>query len=199
MPPTPEPIPTPELLDGRTLFVRTAVGIGLLLVGMAAIGVWIREPAIRASRTFIDTLGGPGVFIGYLLPDAFPIPIPHEIFTSMALVAGMNFWIACAWAFAGSLTGACIAYWLGRSLHRLQPIGNLLERHGGQIGLGIDRYGTTVVAVGALTPLPFGLICWMSGAGRMPFGRFFAVCQLRAVRVVVYTGLAWAGIITFIN
>ena len=75
MPPSPEAVPTPKLLDGRTLFVRTAVGIGLLLVGMAAIGVWIREPAIRASRTFIECFTP-----GYLqrVESIFPKQGTHE-------------------------------------------------------------------------------------------------------------------------
>ena len=55
-------------------------------------------------------------------------------------------------------------------------------------GAGLDRalrtHGIKVVAIAAITPLPYSLSAWAAGSTQMPYGSFLAVSLLRLVRIV---------------
>ena len=48
------------------------------------------------------------------------------------------------------------------------------------------KYGFWMVVLGALTPLPFSLTCWLAGIFRMPFKNFLIAASFRIPRFIIY-------------
>jgi membrane protein YqaA with SNARE-associated domain len=167
----------------------------LLVGGVAALGTWFHRPLLAIADSFVGSLGGPGVALGYFIPDAFTIPLPNDVSSLLGLAGGMTFFEVCAWATLGSLLGGAVGYWVGRLLRTTRWLGRVFERRGGLAQQLLERYGLTAVAVAAITPLPYSIFCWAAGAGKLPFRRFLLVSLLRIVRVAGYLYLIQLGLL----
>jgi membrane protein YqaA with SNARE-associated domain len=182
----------------RRLLAATIGGlVGLTLV-VAALGAWLRGPLTAAGRAFVEHLGGPGIAIGFLLPDAFTIPLPNDTFLALAVAGEFPFWATVAWATAGSLAGGSLGWWLGRTLRRTARVQRLFAAGRGAVAdAALRRHGVWIVALAAVTPLPYSVCAWAAGSTQMPYRVFATVSLLRVFRVagalwLVQLGL-WAG------
>lgn len=175
-------------LDARRLIVSSLVALVALLVVIAALGAWFREPLLSAGRWFVDTLGGPGIAVGFLVPDAFTVPIPNDAFLALGRAGNMPTVPLVAWALLGSVAGGSIGWGLGRLLRRTRALARFLTGRGAGLDRALRRHGLLVVAVAAITPLPYSISAWAAGSTAMPYLAFFAVSLLRLVRIV---GALW--------
>jgi len=175
--------PPPEL-DARRLLLSSGLGILALVVVMAGLGAWFREPLMSAGHWFVTTLGGPGIALGFFVPDAFTVPIPNDAFLALGRAGGMPTGPLVAWAMLGSVTGGCVGWWLGRGLRRRGGVDRFLSGRGAALDRALRRHGLWVVAIAAITPLPYSVSAWAAGSTGMPLPHFFAVSLLRIVRVV---------------
>lgn len=50
----------------------------------------------------------------------------------------------------------------------------------------MERYGLLALALAALTPLPYSLVCWACGATKVRTVPFILVSLLRVPRVAIY-------------
>lgn len=55
----------------------------------------------------------------------------------------------------------------------------------------LHKYGIYLIAVAALTPLPFSGICMLVGSVKYPMNRFLLVASLRYARFIVYGWIIW--------
>lgn len=185
-----------ELIAPRRIALLTGLFI-VALVGIAAVvGALFRDPLQQVSAAFVDLLGGPGIAIGYLIPDAFTVPIPNDAFGWFGIEGGMAFWDVVAWGTLGSVTGGCVGYLIGGRLRTTRWVSRFMAGRGRAFERLIRRYGVWVVAIAALTPLPYSLSAWAAGAVRMRFSTFFAVSLTRVVRVSGALYLIRLGLLT---
>lgn len=56
------------------------------------------------------------------------------------------------------------------------------------------QYGGFLIFVGALTPLPFSLICMLVGAYKYPFSKFLFYASFRFVRYALYAYIIWEAL-----
>ncbi|MCB9476176.1 MAG: VTT domain-containing protein [Deltaproteobacteria bacterium] len=190
------PVPLSRAINTRQLFLRGIVGLGLVMIGLGAIGYFLRGPVKAWSVVFVDKLGGLGVSLGFFLPDAFTFPIPPEPWMAAALIGGLPFWEIVLFGSAGSLIGGTCGYFFARQVaHTPWYQRTVLERYADMHKL-IETYGTHALVVGALTPLPYSVAAWACGAISMPFSRFFAVSLLRIPRVIGYLALVKLGVVS---
>jgi membrane protein YqaA with SNARE-associated domain len=182
--------------DRRTLlgFAARLLGVlGLLFAaGAIAAAVW-RETMLAAGRWFVDTLGGPGVALAFFATDIFPIPVPPDTFSAMALVGGTPFLAVVAWATLGSVLGGTGALFFGRWLARRGWYRRVMDRFDGRIEPWLRRYGDLGLIAVIFLPVPFEVGAWAAGALGMPVGRFMALACLRSVRIALYLGLFVLG------
>ena len=89
-----------------------------------------RDWILEFCRTFVERAGGPGVFVGFMIPDMIPIPFSQDIFTGMAVLGGMSMTEAVSWAVAGSLVGGSIGFSIGRMIKRSARVRRFLEGRG---------------------------------------------------------------------
>ncbi|PRX43892.1 membrane protein DedA with SNARE-associated domain [Prauserella shujinwangii] len=129
----------------------------------------------------METLGGPGAAIAVGLDNLFP-PIPSEVVLPLAgfTASQGTFTLAGAlfWTTLGSVLGAVIVYFVGRTFGRERT-----RRLLGRIPLvstddfdraeaWFARYGTKAVFLGRMVPLVRSLISLPAGIERMPFWLF---------------------------
>ena len=182
--------PDPAL---RRLIWQTLLGLVAAMVILGAVGWLFREPVERYSEAWVEFAGGWAVLAAYTVLDTVPIPVPHDAFGAVAMMGGMPFWEVVSWASVGSLSGANLAYLLGRKLRHTAWFKRRMATRGEEAHRFVARYGMVGVAVGALTPLPFSVCCQAAGALEMPWHKFMLTVMLRPPRVALYLGLVQIG------
>ena len=55
----------------------------------------------------------------------------------------------------------------------------------------LKKYGSYLVFVGAVTPVPFSATCILAGSVKMPIGQFLVVSSYRFIRFALYGWLVW--------
>jgi membrane protein DedA with SNARE-associated domain len=167
---------------------------------------WITE--------IIGRLGYAGVAGLTFLENVFP-PIPSELVIPLAgYVAAqgdMRLMLVIATASAGSLAGAAVWYWIGRSVgeRRLRV---WVDRHGKWLTLSskdvdkaqlwFSRYGNAAVFFGRLVPGVRTLISLPAGFARMPvlpFVVYSALGTLLWTAALAYAGVALQSNFTIVG
>ena len=83
------------------------------------------------------------------------------------------------------------AYSIGRRFSRSQLYNRMSTTFLKQYEEKIKKYGSYLVFVGAVTPVPFSATCLLAGSVKMPFRLFLAVSSYRIIRFAVYGWLVW--------
>lgn len=102
----------------------------------------------------------------------WPVPIA-VILTSMIVLYPQHWWIYGITVTIGSVTGAWIAYILGRMFKNIIMTSEKLEWFRNIVGLNpkkidevkklYDKYGSYAIILAAITPIPYKLVTWVSG------------------------------------
>lgn len=199
LPSTPEEPPRPAGvgadLDTRRLIITSVVGIVGLVAVVAAIGYWLREPLLALGTTFVDRFGGIGIAIGFAIPDAFTVPLPNDTFLALGLAGGMSDGPLIAWGTFGSIMGGSLGWALGRLLRRTTWLRRFMTGRGAGLDRALKKHGIKVVAIAAVTPLPYSVSAWAAGSTFMPYRTFVTVSLLRVVRVVTSLYLIHLGLL----
>jgi membrane protein YqaA with SNARE-associated domain len=180
-------------IDPATLALQLGLLLFVLFAGIVVLGAYFREDALFWSRRFVETLGGPGILIGLLVPDALPIPLPHDAFLTFGLIGGLGFWTTVAWGGVGSIGGGVVSFYLGRWLATTRLYAALVERLDLRAHHIVERYGMIGLGLSTVTPIPYGACCLAVGALGMSFRTFFLVIQFRWLRVAGYLWIIEAG------
>ena len=138
------------------------------------------------SEQFVALTGAWGVGLGFLLPDALTLPIPPDAFLVAGYLGNLSFWEILVWASGGSIIGGTLGFLMIRALSEKPRVRRWLDTKISKGKVFMDRYGLYALALGALTPLPYSMICWACGAMRIRLAPFLAVSLLRIPRVAVY-------------
>lgn len=186
--------------QGHIPFARLLGRTVLILFGLAVFagiaGLFFRDPLTAVAHAFVARWGGWGILIGFMIPDATGLPIPHDVFLALGLLGGLPIPQIIAFASVGSLTGGTLAFLASRYARKLPFFERRLASRAPEIEAMVARYGVTALAVGALTPLPFSLVCWASGLLGLRLRTFLLVSLLRIPRVAGYLALLHLGFIS---
>jgi membrane protein DedA with SNARE-associated domain len=150
----------------------------------------------------LDSLGAPGVGLLVALENLVP-PIPSEIVLALggflASEGRMSLPIVIVAATAGSVVGALVLYWLGRSLgeERLKrwldhiPLVDADDLD--KADTWFERHANAAVLLGRCVPVVRSLISIPAGANQMPLPRFVAFTTLgSAVWNSLFVGAGYA-------
>ena len=171
------------------------MGILLIMVLTFLLGQVFEAELQAIGRGFVGRFGGPGIAVCCAAPDALPMPPPHEVCMAFGRLGGMTFWVVIAWATFGSLSGGTAGYLIGRRLSGARWFQRIVGGRGRLAWEAIARHGPVALALGALSPIPYSICCWASGAMRMRPGLFFAVSLLRLPRLAFYLWLVQLGLV----
>lgn len=186
----------PDELQPRRLIIATAIALVGVVVVVAVLGLWFREPLLATGRWFVQTLGGPGIAVGFAIPDGLTVPIPNDAFLALGRAGQMATGAIIGWALLGSLCGGSLGWLIGRRLRRIPRFDRFMAGRGAGIDRALQRHGLKVVAVAAITPLPYSLSAWAAGSSAIPYPSFLAVSLLRIVRIVAVLYLIDLGLMS---
>jgi len=186
-----------DLLDLRTIVIRMVVGIIVIVIVVGAAAYLLRQPIMDASKGFVSAFGGWGVAAGFFLVDGFTLPFPNDAFSLLGLKGNISFWMVVFWASLGSYVGGLVGYGIGVMLRRTAWFIRFMNGRGAEVYALIRRYGLVALAIAALTPIPYSIACWASGAVQIRMSHFLLVSLLRIPRIAFYLWLIELGFITF--
>lgn len=83
------------------------------------------------------------------------------------------------------------AYFIGRYLSTLNWVrDHLLERYASTMQQ-LKRFGALLIIIAALTPLPYPIICQLSGLTKFPFKTFAWITTVRFLRFLIYGAILY--------
>ena len=181
---------TGSLLTTRVV-IRLVVGIVVLLGVVALLGAWLREPVTTLASEVVEGFGLVGLFFAVMFFDSSPLPLVTEPLLFVAHAGGIDFVTIAAIGGTASFLAGGVGYGGGVLVGRLSWVQAWLDR----VGLGpiMRRRGAMVIAITAVTPLPFAASTWTAGACQVAPVPFILVCLLRYLKVSFYLGLIVLG------
>lgn len=170
----------------RGLILQTLGALVVLGIVLALISTFLKEPVEAWSKSFIGNTGVWGVGLGFFFPDAFTLPIPPDTFLLAGHLGGLPFWEIVVSASVGSIAGGTLGFMMIKRLSNQPRSRKWIHKKLSSGQVLMDQYGGLALALGALTPLPYSVICWACGAMGMNLRIFLAVSLLRIPRVIGY-------------
>lgn len=170
----------------RSMVIQTLV-VTAVLIGIVAVlaHFWLDEFKTLAQGT-IESLGMPGVLFGLWLTDTFTFPIPTDMYLAVAVGAQSPVIpTIIAICIVSMIAGNC-GYFVGPQITKIGFVRRRVEAFRPRGEKLFARWGVGAVAIGALTPLPYSIICWIAGIYKMPYKKFFWATFFRIPRMVAY-------------
>jgi membrane protein YqaA with SNARE-associated domain len=130
------------------------------------------------------------VFLVFIASEVFFGIIPPELFMIWALkaeeeIAGGYFLIVTFLALLSYASGV-IGYYFGLRFSKSKFYRNIKEKFAAPFEKNVRRFGGYMIAVAALTPIPYSAICMLTGAARFNFVHFLVLGIFRLARFLFY-------------
>ena len=186
---TDNPLP-PGKTRRRPWFLRHLAPILSLLLVVAIVTaifiVYFTQPDLLDR---MEGYGYLGVFVvSLVLNGTVLLPVGNmALIASLGATLQVPLFVGLAGG-AGAGIGEMTGYLLGRSGRGLIGGGRMYA----SVERWVKRWGWLAVFVLSVFPLVFDVVGIIAGVLRMPLWRFFLACWLG--RVLLYTGVAWAGV-----
>jgi membrane protein YqaA with SNARE-associated domain len=176
---SPEALAAPAL--GRrelvTLGVRWTIGIAIFIALMMVVAEWLREPLEALGKTFVARFGYAGMTFGTFLADGFHFPIPPQFYMLVGVSSGQPDLATLGAVACGSLPGGLVGFVVARRLAHVEVISKKLARSTALVERAFERFGYGAALLASLSPIPYSVLCAISGAHRLKW-RFFALLSL---------------------
>ncbi|HPH46397.1 MAG TPA: VTT domain-containing protein [Chryseolinea sp.] len=91
-----------------------------------------------------------------------------------------------------SFGAGVLGYFIGKYFSRTRLYRKLEYKYFRQYNRQLKKYGSFLVLVGALTPVPFSATCMLAGSVAIPFKQFLLACSARVFYFVLYGWIVWS-------
>ena len=177
----------PETADDlRGLALRV---LGGLLAGALALALVARlfHAQLEAIGVyFVHHFGVAGIFLGTFVADSVSFPVPPQFYLlTLVTCGGPQLPGLLAVCGATLVAGRC-AYHLAGPLMRIGPLRRLVQRSQPRIDKLFLSHGYRTMLVASLTPVPFSVLCYLSGIYQIPPGPFYLFLILRVPRILIF-------------
>ena len=180
-------------LDLRYLIVRTIIFTIVIVAAVVLLGAFFREPVTLFANWLIDELGLFGLLFGIVISDAFTFPVPPDTYLLITVASGGDVQKMLTICCLGSISAGTIAYFFGPHVSKFPYFSKRIEKYRSRGEKLFEMYGVWTVAIAALTPIPFSIVCWFAGIYKMAYPRFFVATLARIPRLVGYYWLFELG------
>lgn len=165
------------------------LSIALIIGAFFAVDTWIID--IDAAAAWITKALSPAG----LLAIFFASEVSFGLITPEILIVWADETLKPQWMlfFLASLSyvAGITAYFIGRFLATRRWIRNhLVERYASTLDQ-LRRFGALLIILAALTPLPYPIVCQLSGITRFPFKMFALITTVRFLRFLIYGALLY--------
>lgn len=149
--------------------VATLIGLTIVFLLIAL----VFEPQFRwVGDVIITRFGLPGLTLTIVLLDYFLQPFPPDILVYSYVLSKGDTVLVATLAGVASVLGGSFGYLTGRVLEHEGATKFIKPHHYKQAHDLFEKHGFWAVLIGAITPVPFNVVCWLAGVFRMPFAYF---------------------------
>lgn len=168
------------------LALRWLLGVVGLLAVMIGLASYFRAPLEHVGRAFVDRFGYVGMTLGTFIADGFHFPIPPQFYMLLAITSGVSQVAAFAAITLGSLAGGFAGYKFAARLAHIEVVRKRLEPSRVQAQQLFDRYGYLAAVLATFLPIPYSVLCYLSGLNGLPYRVFFVLSLCRIPRLVFF-------------
>lgn len=175
------------------MIAQTLGGLVLLVLLVGLLHHFLQAPIERLGKAFIAHFGIAGVALGTFLSDAAHIPPPPQFYMLTLVSSGGPQWPTLLAIMAASVCAAPFSYNLARLLVRIPFFERRFKAAAPRVERLMERHGFGAVIFGALSPIPYPLLCNLSGIYKIPWRYVGVMVALRPLRLLVIYELIRAG------
>lgn len=173
--------------------LRFALGAAALLGVVAAVSRLLGPSLEPLAVRFVARYGYPGMALGALVSDLTTFPVPPQFYMVTAVSAGAPWPPTLFFIALGSVLGGAGAYRLGSRLAAVPWVRPRVEGSRPWVDRLVARYGAWGMAVAAMSPIPFSVLCYLTGAYRLGPRAAAIVLGLRVPRLAIFYALIALG------
>ncbi len=182
----------------KTKYLLSNLGKGLLWL-LVIIGIFlvVKKYFGDSYQVFMDSISDQPVlvFLVFIFSEVLFGIIPPELFMIWALKAkegstGNYYIIVMALAVLSYVAGI-IGYYFGRRFSKTSLYIKLRDKFAAQFEKNVRRFGGYMIAVAALTPIPYSAVCMLTGAAGFRFNHFLLLGFFRIARFLFYGFIMW--------
>lgn len=171
-----------KFLLGNVLKILAVFGVFILVAFF--IESYIIDLNALGPKVF-SKFPAPLVYLVFFVSEVLMGLLPPEVFILWAQQFDNTFWVL-AFLAIDSYLGGVGAYGLGLLLRRIPKIKLYLDRKFAIHLSRIKKWGGVIVIIAALFPLPWGVICLLSGMLKYPIKPFLVFAMARLFRFHLY-------------
>jgi len=182
----------------KAKYLLSNLGKGLLWL-MVIIGIFliVKKYYGNVYQDSMDAISDQPllVFLVFTFSEVFFGIIPPELFMIWGIKAKEGsqisyILIVIALATLSYIAGI-IGYYFGLRFSKSALYIGLRDKFAAQFEKNVKRFGGYMIAVAALTPIPYSAVCMLMGAARFNFGNFLLLGIFRLARFLVYGFIMW--------
>lgn len=173
----------------RKNLIKAIIALAVFIFVIGGLSVWLEQEIILITNAVVDRIGFFGLCLILLITDTLVTPFPPDVL----LLVIANSPLAEHWPFYVLILG-CVSVCAGMIGWKIgQKLGGtgLAKRLFGDVQPEhrefIQKYGFWAIVLGAITPLPFSVTCWIAGILKIRWQVVLAAAVLfRIPRFVLY-------------
>lgn len=183
-------------LDEKAIFTIKNIAKGILVFLVIIIAYVLLKKIVNIDflKLITEFSANPElVFIIFVLSEFFVGIIPPEIFILWALEKyslGEYFVIVTLFSIISYIIGI-IVFRIGKTVHKVKMYNLFNKRITGRYIIYFNKFGSLLIIIASITPLPYSLICFLVGAVNFSFKRFIYFSLFRFLRFAVYAIVIW--------
>ncbi|PIQ49997.1 MAG: hypothetical protein COW03_02245 [Cytophagales bacterium CG12_big_fil_rev_8_21_14_0_65_40_12] len=141
---------------------------------------WVSDDYVLMLVIFLTS----EIFVGLLPPELFmiwSIDDPGLVYAIIIMAMAII-----------SLFAGLINYWIGKEISTKAFFKRIfLKKRLKKYQKQYDQYGGGLIIVAAITPIPYALICLLTGSLSYPIRKFLIFSSFRLLRFIVYGLVIW--------
>jgi membrane protein YqaA with SNARE-associated domain len=183
-------------MQGRELtayLLRFVGGLAVLLLAVGTASYLAREQCESVARAFVKHGGYLGMALGTLLADGLHFPIPPQFYMLLAIASGtspVRSFVAIALA---SVAAGYLGYRLTSAFSEVRWIAAKTHAPRSLLDRAYRRFGFRSAVVASLLPIPFSVLCYLTGLNRLPPRFLLLLALCRIPKLLLFYALVYAG------
>ena len=164
----------------------------LLIVAVIFVSAYMNYNYIKFEvADYVNVYGYPVLFVLAAILEAVEQPIGAEVPGIVGVLLGLNYYLVILFILLGTYISSFLNFYIGRKYFSKKVEGSCsLKEYGGYCNL-FRKYGKWVLAASALTPLPYVIFVWLSGAFHMKIRDFVLYALLpKTIRLIFLISIA---------
>lgn len=144
----------------------------LVLLGVLSLVYFNLDYFNEIVTVYVIKYGLIGILVLSFFADLLEQPIGPEVPASLGVLFGLNLVLVLIFSIIGSYIGSLINYFIGKKYLSFEVKGAFEKRGYKKYHKLFYKYGGLVLALAAISPIPWVAFCWLAGSFKMNIKKF---------------------------